>query len=122
KRYQASASNPFHKFYCIHENVSLVEAIRKQVVEKEIDYILMGTKGASNIGNREIGSNTAEVITKVKCPVLVIPERAKFRGIKNVAFPTDYNCIYKNKVVNTLFETLMLHRAHLRIVNTKPRE
>ena len=122
KNCQILTPNPLHKFHCILEKVSLVEAIRKQVTEKEIDCILMGTKGASNIENREIGSNTAEVITKVKCPVLVIPERAKFRGMKNIAFPTDYNCIYKNKVVNTLSDTLKLHHSNLRIVNTKPRE
>src|SRR5690606_35650649 len=82
--------------------------------------ILMGTKGASN-GAHEVGRNTFEVITKVKCPVIVIPERAKFRGIKNILFPTDYNCIYKDRVVDTVFETWKLHRANLRIANTKAR-
>src|SRR5690606_26193508 len=90
--------NPNHEFFSIHLNNPLIESIRSVVVEKEIDFILMGTKGTSNMENLGIGSNTCEVITKVKCPVLVIPQHAKYTGINNVAFPTDYNCIYKNKV------------------------
>lgn len=111
--------NSLHLFISIYENISLVESIRKQIVEKEIDYIFMGTKGASNISRTDIGSNTIEVITKVKCPVLVIPPQAKFKKIKNIAFPTDYNCIYKDRIIRTLFETLTLQNAGLRILHIK---
>lgn len=113
------AKNPQHAFFPLHENVLLVEAIRKHVSEKEIHYILMGTKGTSKINRTEIGSNTSEVITKVKCPVLVIPEHAKFNKIKNIAFPTDYNYMYKNRVISTIYETLKLQTAALRILNIK---
>ncbi len=111
--------NPLHLFFSIYENISLVESIRKQLEEKEIDYIFMGTKGASNISRTDIGSNTSEVITKVKCPVLVIPPQAKFKGIKNIALPTDFNGIYKNRVIHTIFETLKLQNAGLRILHIK---
>src|SRR5690606_13181754 len=47
KTFKLLAKNTDHQFFALHENVLLVEAIRKQVAEKEIDYILMGTKGAS---------------------------------------------------------------------------
>lgn len=119
KAFQLLSKNQDHKFFPLHENLNLVEAIRKQVTEKEIDYILMGTKGNSKINRSEIGSNTCDVITKVKCPILVIPENAKFSGIKNIAFLTDYNCIYRNKVISTLSETLGLHRAPLRVLHIK---
>ena len=119
KTFQLLSKSQDHKFFPLHENLNLVEAIRKQVTEKEIDYILMGTKGTSKINRSEIGSNTCDVITKVKCPILVIPENAKFSGIKNIAFLTDYNCIYRNKVISTLSETLGLHRSPLRVLHVK---
>jgi len=68
-----------------------------------------------------IGSHTAEVITKVKCPMLVIPKRAQFKGIQNVAFPTDYNSTYRNKVVSTISDTLSTQQAALRILHIKAR-
>lgn len=113
------AKNSDHFFYPLHENILLVEAIRKHVEEQEIDYILMGTKGASKTNRNEIGSNTSEVITKVKCPVLVIPENAKFMKMKNIAFLTDYNCIYRNKVISKLSETLNSQTAALRVLHIR---
>lgn len=113
------AKNQNHKFYALHENVLLVEAIRKHVEEKEIDYILMGTKGASKTNRNEMGSNTSEVITKVKCPVLVIPKNAVFKKMNTIAFLTDYNCIYRNKVISKLSESLQLQKAALRVLHIR---
>lgn len=110
-----------HNFYALHEKGLMVEAIRKHVADKNIDYILMGTRGASSMDGVGIGSNTAEVITKVKCPMLVIPKRANFKGIQNIAFPTDYNCVYRNKVVSTISDVLKMQKAALRILHIKAR-
>lgn len=114
-----SKINASHNFFPLEENLSLVEAIRKNVILYEIDYILMGTKGVSKSAKNELGSNTCEVITKVKCPIIVIPENARFRGVKNIAFITDYNCIYRNKIISTLADTLELHNTPLRILHVK---
>ncbi|AFL79677.1 universal stress protein UspA-like protein [Aequorivita sublithincola DSM 14238] len=114
-----STKNSEHNFFALEEDSNLVEAIRKQVSEKEIDYILMGTKGASKNNSSDMGSNTVEVITKVKCPIMIIPGDARFVGVKNIAFVTDYNCVYRNKVISTLSETLSLHNAPLRVLHVK---
>lgn len=114
-----STKNSEHNFFALEEDSNLVEAIRKQVSEKEIDYILMGTKGASKNNSSEMGSNTVEVITKVKCPIMVIPGDARFVGVKNIAFVTDYNSVYRNKVISTLSETLGFHNTPLRVLYVK---
>lgn len=114
--------NPYHNFYAIQEELHLVEAIRKQILEKEIDAILMGTKGDSRTNHSEMGSHTYDVITKVKCPILVIPENARFNGIKNIAFITDYNCIYRNRVISTLSEALHLHKSPLRVLHIRAQQ
>ena len=119
--YKQRSKTTAHNFFAIHENGLMVEAIRKHVSEKQIDYILMGTRGASSMDGVGIGSNTAEVITKVKCPMLVIPKRAQFKGIHNIAFPTDYNCIYRNIVVSTISDTLSMQKAALRVLHIKAR-
>lgn len=113
------SKNPSHVFHPIQENVLLVEAIRKQILEKEIDLILMGTKGDSPGNGDEIGSNTYEVITKVQCPIMVIPEDSHFDGIKNITFVTDYNCLYRNKVISTLSNALNLHNVPLRVLHIR---
>ena len=120
KSCQTLTKNPHHKFYSLQENMLLIEAIRKQISEKEIDVIVMGTKGDSQSNQDEIGSHTYDVITKVKCSIMVIPENARFTGIKNIAFVTDYNSIYRNRVISTLSETLHLHKSPLRVLHIRP--
>lgn len=56
-----------------------------------IDLIVMGTKGASGLTEILIGSNTASVIEKSKCPVIAVPEKARYKGIKNITYATDYH-------------------------------
>lgn len=113
------SKNSMHEFFPITENTLLVEAIRKQVVEKEIDLIIMGTKGDSLSSSDDMGSNTYEVITKVQCPIIVVPEDSNFNGIKNIAFVTDYNCLYRSKVISTLTDALRLHNTPLRVLNIR---
>lgn len=113
------SKNSDNKFHPLEEDMLLVEAIRKHISDNEIDVIVMGTKGDSQSNQDEMGSHTYEVITKVKCPIMVIPENAHFKGIRNVAFITDYNCIYRTRVINTLSEALQLHKSPLRVLHIR---
>jgi len=118
--YKEASTNAQHSFTALKENSLLVEAIRRHILEQEIDIIFMGTKGDSRSQNDEIGSHTYDVITKVKCPIMVIPEDARFNGIRNIAFVTDYNSIYRNRVINTLSQALNLHNSPLRVLHIRP--
>ncbi|MFC5048078.1 universal stress protein [Aquimarina hainanensis] len=116
-RMREYATGKAHRFFMLHEHSFFIEAIRKQVVENEIDLIIMGTKGASGLKEAVIGSNTGDVITKVQCPVLVIPENATYKPPKEIAFPTDFNIYYKNRVLDTITEIITMKDAMLRILH-----
>ncbi len=117
KKIEKLPLNAKHHFFTINEYIFFVDAIRKQVAEKHIDFIVMGTKGASGLKEKTIGSNTGDVITKVKCPVLVIPEKARYTKPKEIAFPTDYNIYYSSRVLDTITEILDINDAALRILH-----
>lgn len=119
--YRLLRKNVNHQFSSVSSEGSLVETIRSQVLEKEIDLIVMGTKGSSLIDADEMGSNTYAVITKVKCPILVVPVHARMEANNTVAFFTDYHNIYRNKVVKTLSVALQLFKAPLRILHLRPK-
>ncbi len=122
KRIRKLPLNTKHKFFTSNEYIFFIDTIRKQIEEKNIDFIVMGTKGASGLKEKTIGSNTGDVITKVKCPVMVIPENARYSEVSEVAFPTDYNIYYKNKVLNTITNVLTIHQATLRILHIAKKE
>ncbi|MHB1196780.1 MAG: universal stress protein [Lutibacter sp.] len=110
-------SNPKHKFYTLNNYDYFIDAIRTHVEEKDIDLIVMGTKGASGLKKVMIGSNTGDLITRVKCPVLIVPENAVFEEINEIAFPTDYHLFYPTKILNSILEFVKMHNSALRIVH-----
>jgi len=66
--------------------IDILEAIKK----KRADLVVMGTKGASGLKETFFGSITGEVMESASCPVLAIPEEAKYRGINTIAVTTDF--------------------------------
>jgi nucleotide-binding universal stress UspA family protein len=57
--------------------------------EKNIDLIIMGTKGATGLQKIILGSVASEVINEADCPVLAVPEDASYKGISHIVFATD---------------------------------
>ncbi|WP_268225418.1 universal stress protein [Sinomicrobium oceani] len=104
-------------FTVLSEYEFFIASIRKQVKEKNIDLIIMGTKGASGLKEMTVGSNTGDVITKVKCPVLVVPEDADFRFPKEIVFPTDYSIPYSPRVLDTMFFLADKFAAGIRVLH-----
>lgn len=113
---------PKHNFITHVACGFLIECIREKVIENEIDLIIMGTKGASGLKEAIVGSNTGDVITRVKCPVLVIPELAKYQTPKEIAFPTDFGMYYSSKVLETFLDVSKIHDSAVRIVHISKKE
>ncbi|WP_339337857.1 MULTISPECIES: universal stress protein [unclassified Croceitalea] len=106
-----------HNFIALQEYGNLVNTIRKVVDKKKIDLIVMGTKGASGIKEAIVGSNTGDVITKIQCDVLVVPENTTTFSIKEITFSTDYNIFYNNTILESLAEILNITQSHLNVLN-----
>lgn len=51
--------------------------------------VIMGTRGASGITKAVMGSNTNSVIEVSHIPVLAVPEKADFKGFRNVVYASD---------------------------------
>ncbi|NNE76243.1 MAG: universal stress protein, partial [Pricia sp.] len=113
--------NKRHHFIAVQDYGNILNTIRKQVDDKNIDLIVMGTKGASGLKKAIIGSNTGDVITKVACNVLVVPDRAVIVPPRDVAFPTDYNIFYSYPILEAISEIFTLSQANLRVLNIAPR-
>lgn len=76
------------KVYTKFINGGIRESILKSAEEENADLIVMGTRGASGINRMLWGSTTASIIGTSTIPVLAIPHRAEWRGIKNILFAT----------------------------------
>lgn len=120
-RIQSNTANKGHHFIALLDYGNLIDIIRRTVLDKKVDLIVMGTKGASGIKETIIGSNTGNVITKVSCNLLVIPEKAEPSKPKEVAFPTDYNIFYSHSILEAISDILKITKAKLSVLNvSKP--
>lgn len=108
--------NPEHSIQVSFKMNFLIEAVRQQVAEKNIDLILMGTKGASNKKGPIIGKNTSDIMMKVKCPAMAISEKAIYKDHKEILFPTDYKIHYSAKMLDALLVLKKHSKASVKIL------
>lgn len=106
-----------HKFYTLTDYNFFIESIRHHVDEKKIDIIVMGTKGASGLKELIVGSNTGDIITKVRCTTLVVPENAKFAIPNEIAFPTDFSMSYDIQTLQPLSDILKKYNSAIRVLH-----
>lgn len=57
--------------------------------------IVMGTRGATGITRAVLGSNTNSVIEVSHVPVLAVPEKAEFKGFRNVVYASDLRNLHE---------------------------
>ena len=112
-------NNKKHRLFTLIDCDYFVDSVRKHINEKQIDFIVMGTRGASGIKKMLVGSNTADVITKVKCTTLVIPENAKFKIPKEIVFPSDFSSSYAVESLDPLLEILKRFNSKIGILYVK---
>lgn len=110
--------NNKHKFYTITTFNSLAEAIRNVIDKKDIDMIVMGTKGITESKARIFGTNTVNVMELIReCPVIAVPKNYMFEAPKEIVFPTDYRTPFKKKEIGDLIEVAQLFDAKINVLH-----
>ena len=69
---------------------SLLYNINKAIKEDKIDYVVMGTEGASGWSEFFSGTNTGNVLAEINVPILSIPIDAKYKKIETIGFTTRF--------------------------------
>ncbi len=85
-----------------------VYAITKVTDEHSIDMVVMGTKGASGLKEKIIGSNSAHVVKKSSCPVLLVPENTCLQAPSRIVLaidPSNFNAESLKPLRNLALQT-----------------
>ncbi|HPF11263.1 MAG TPA: universal stress protein [Flavobacteriaceae bacterium] len=107
-----------HSFATLSQQNNLIDALKDIVELKDIDLIVMGTKGAADALNVVFGSNTVLVMEKIRnCPVLAIPPNTIFQPINEIVFPTGFKTHFKMQEMHALVAIAQLVEAPIRIVH-----
>lgn len=109
--------NREHHFKTISESNTIIHAINRIAAQKNIDYIIMGTKGAKGAIEVFLGSNAVKVIKEVHdFPVIVVPKDYSIKPPKQIVFSTNFNHEFCEKGLEPLLVLAKLWKAKLEIV------
>lgn len=85
----------------------LVSNIKEAVKVEQVDFVVMGTKGASGWFSSFIGTTTTNVISDVSVPVLSVSHDAEFHKIDTIGFTT----LYREEDMHALNEILAMAKV-----------
>ncbi len=99
-----SSLNSPHSFTPLFSEDNMVITTRKYVAEKKISFIVMGAAGRDIQYNALLGNHTYDIIRKIRCTVLAIPEGSVYREIEKIILPIDFSAALDDKIFR-FFET-----------------
>ena len=83
--------------------------------------IIMGLTGKTPLAQRFSGSNTLKMVEKNICPVLIIPDSARFSKVDNVLITSEMKSVEEGPVLLTVKRVLSDFKPALHILNVDDR-
>lgn len=122
EKFEEFKKQSFFKDLEIEDSVQFHKAfdgIISESKQKDVDLIVMGSKGTSGLEEILVGSNTEKVVRNSEIPVLVIKNEIKHLKIENIVFASNFEETYKDSFQKILdFTSLFNARIHLLKINT----
>jgi nucleotide-binding universal stress UspA family protein len=112
----AKFKNSKHSFKTLSVFLNFDLAVKKTIQKHQINYVVMGTKGATGLKEVALGSNTSGLIGKIDCPILAIPENAVFMGLNEIVLAIDYEINYSAKGLQPFLELEDSSKSQIELV------
>lgn len=88
ERYE-HVSKPYAKVISKFMVGAVSDCIQEIEEEMPIDFVVMGTVGASNAWERFWGTNTLSVVKNIKTPIWIIPKETALHAIEHLIYTAD---------------------------------
>ena len=108
--------NPNHSVSKVLLKINLVDAVRDFIQKTSIDMILMGGKGKTSDANKQFGKNTFDIVTKIRCPILVVFKNSFIKIPGTIVFPLDYTTSIQQSYFKTISQMNFWHKIDLSIL------
>ncbi|MBK5214344.1 MAG: universal stress protein [Flavobacteriaceae bacterium] len=112
------ADNPRHTLHFDHKFGTLIELLHEKIRSKNIDLIVMGTRGITNDREVAYGRNSVNVMENIRgCPVLAIPANVSHTEINEIVFPTNFKSEFNEKEMKTFTNIVQQANSPVRILH-----
>lgn len=110
--------NDNHTFHYSNEFGPFLEVMQRTVEDKDIELVIMGTRGQTDNKTVILGSNSVNIMEKIRhCPVIAIPSNVIYKNPNEIVFPTSYRSHYQQNELQTMVDVARLTNAPIRILH-----
>ncbi len=114
------SKNPNHSYETVSTYNTLIDATKDIIAKRDINLIVMGTRGASGTRTDIFGTNAVSIMEGItECPVLTVPQNLGFTPPKEIVFPTDYKSTFKRRELRYMINIAQIHGGSIRILHVK---
>jgi nucleotide-binding universal stress UspA family protein len=96
---------------------NFIDSLSAYAHVKTAYLIVMGLTGKSGLAQRFSGSNTLKMAEKNVCPVLIVPENAKYTKVENVVITSEMKYVEESPTLFTVKKVLNDFKPALHILN-----
>lgn len=114
---EALKKYPNVKIETIDYNGDLITSVRYCSKKYNIDFIIMGTTGASGLKETFVGSNTATLIQEINTPLIAIPDQSKLDNKLKIAVSTDLKNLKNIKVFESVKKLARILNGEFHLIN-----
>ena len=113
---KSKANDRLHTFTSVVDYDVFIDAVNQNIEKENIDYVVMGTNGASNLREAIMGSNALKILRYVDCNTLVIPEGYSFKKPEQIVLALDTDDYADHKTVVDIMELISKLGAYIQVV------
>ncbi|HTH81911.1 MAG TPA: universal stress protein [Mucilaginibacter sp.] len=95
----------------------LLRAVVENVMNKDVDLVILGSKGNSSKDDSHIGSHVVKISKASPVPVIIVPPGYHYQTIKKVVVACDFNKVKESVPLDALKRLLDKKNAELLVVN-----
>jgi nucleotide-binding universal stress UspA family protein len=94
-----------------------VDVIRETVAGGKVGAVVMGIGQTEKFNQIVFGSTSTDLAGTVNCPVIIVPEKARYKHWRSIAFAFDQQHIPAGRGLKMLKDVITLHDSKLNFIN-----
>ncbi|TXD83068.1 universal stress protein [Subsaximicrobium wynnwilliamsii] len=114
--FRSDFNNSQHTFEALIDFDVFEDAVNQVVSKHEIDYVVMGTNGITGANEVLFGSNTLNVIRKVDCTTIIIPEAYKFKPLNSFLLSLQPEDSLNDAPFKEVMDFIKTHKLQLHVL------
>lgn len=122
KKYKKALSTKGNFYETKVESGSVAQVIADYADKKQMDLVLIGTKGAGKKDDYFIGSTAASMVKRTHCPVLVVPEKSTFKKPSKIVFALDFKEKMSEETIQPLIFLAKKYKSEILLLQVKKDE